>query len=383
MGDPEPSELRGRVKACQDIVLANLAMIAETPAPTFQEQHRVRFLLDRFREAGLDHISDDEANNATGYLPGPEGAPTVAVVAHLDTLFDDTVSHTLSLGPEHAKGVGLGDNSLGAAVLASLPHLIEACGIELRVNLLLLGVSRSLGRGNLGGLRFWLDHSHTAVDQAICLEGAPLGRLNFSSLAMNRGEIRVILPDEYDYTRFGVNGAIYHLNDIINRMLEIPRPARPRTSIVFGSIDGGNGFHELARKARLRFEVRSESDAVADTIERKIGEIIEEVRARSGVIIEWDAVAHRRSGGLSYGHPLVYLCRKVMRGLGIEPQIGPSMSELAAWIAAGVPAVTLGLSHSHQINTTEEEMEIEPLFDGITQVLGVLAALPSGEEGPS
>jgi len=368
-------ELEKRVREHQDILLANLVMMSETPASTFQEQNRVRFLLDRFREAGLDHISDDEVNNGIGFLPGPEDSPSVAIAAHLDTVFENTESHALSLGKERVKGIGIGDNSLGAAVLASLPYLIQELELPIHANLWFLGVSRSLGRGNLGGIRFLMDNTQQKFDQAICLEGAPLGRLNFTSLAMMRGEIEVEVPDEYDFSRFGVMGAIVHINDIINRILEIPRPSRPQTSVVFGSLHGGNSFHELARRATLRFEVRSESDQVAGKIEKRIGEIIEEVRSRSGVEIKLTKIAHRSHGGISYEDPLVQGCREVMSELNIEPKIGPSMSELAAFIARDIPAVTLGISNGQRINTLEEEVEVEPIFKGIAQVLGVLMSL--------
>lgn len=376
---PEKSEslpeLEKRVRTCQDILLANMVMMSETPAPTFHEEARVRFLLDRFREAGLDYISDDEVNNGIGFLPGPDGAPTVAVAAHLDTIFDATNSHALSLGNERVHGIGIGDNSLGAAVLASLPHLIQTLGIQLNVNLWFMGVSRSLGRGNLGGIRFLMDNTKQKFDQAICIEGAPLGRLNFTSLAMMRGEIEIAVPDQYDFSKFGVMGAIVHMNDVINRILEIPRPARPQTSIVFGSLSGGNSFHELARTTTLRFEVRSESDEVSNMIEQRIGDIIEEVRSRSGVEIEFKKIAHRSHGGLRFDHPLIQNCRDVMANLDIEPKIGPSMSELAAFIRRDVPAVTLGISNGHLINTLEEEIEVEPIYKGITQVLGVLMTM--------
>lgn len=370
----DPAVLIPHLKACQDILLANLVMLAETPAPSFEEEGRVRFLLDRFREAGLDHISADEANNAIGLLPGTDGRRTLAIVAHTDTVFSANESHALSLGADRIRGIGIGDNSLGVAVLASIPLLLQRLGIEPAANLLLLGVSRSLGRGNLGGIRFLLEHGQRRIDEAICLEGCPLGRLNFTSVAMSRGEIRVKMPDEYDFSRFGVHGAIYHLNDLINRILEIPRPSRPRTSVVFGSIRGGNTFHQLAREAFLRFEVRSESDQTAGSILDSIRMILEEVRARSGVVIELDEIAGRAHGGIPFSHPLVQSCRSAMSQLNIEPQIGPSMSELAALIAANIPAVTLGLTQVHQVNTLEEEAEIEPIFTGVAQVLGVLLA---------
>ncbi|MCC5849036.1 MAG: M20/M25/M40 family metallo-hydrolase [Verrucomicrobia bacterium] len=375
-----PPDVQGRnlvaeVRACRDILLANLVMAAETPAPTFGEEARVRFLLDRFRESGLDHISSDEVNNAVGFLPGESSNRTVAVVAHLDTVFSPKEPHALSLGSDRVRGIGIGDNSLGVAVLASLPLLFEKLNFRPKYNLLLLGVSRSLGRGNLGGIRFLLENTRQKIDEAICLEGCPLGRLNFTAVAMMRGEIRVKMPDEYDFSRFGVHGAIYHLNELINRILEIPRPSRPRTSVVFGSIEGGNTFHQLARDATLRFEVRSESDEVAGMILQKIRFILEEVRARSGVEIELDEISWRDHGGIGFDHPLVQTCRGVMESLDIQPQIGPSMSELAALIAADIPAVTLGLTRGHEVNTLAEEVEIEPMFSGIAQVLGVLQAL--------
>ena len=375
--------LLGAAKACRDILLANLVMAAEMPAPTFSEADRVRFLLDRFREAGLDHISSDEMDNAIGFLPGSVGDKTVAVVAHLDTVFDKKEHHALSLGAERVRGIGIGDNSLGVAVLASLPVLLEHLQFRPSYNLLLLGVSRSLGRGNLGGIRFLLENSSRNIDEAICLEGCPLGRLNFTAVAMMRGEIRVSMPDEYDFSRFGVHGAIYHLNDLINRILEIPRPSRPRTSVVFGSIEGGNTFHQLARDARLRFEVRSESDEVAGMILNKIRNILDEVRARSGVDIALDEIAWRDHGGIAFDHPLVRTCRAVMHELQIEPQIGPSMSELAALIAAGIPAVTLGLTRVHEVNTLGEEAEIAPMFRGLAQVLGVLQGLDTRQPAES
>lgn len=370
-----PEDLRKLVRECRDLLLANLVMTAETASPTFGEANRVRFLLDRFRESGLDNISSDEVNNAVGFLPGTIGDKTVAVVAHLDTVFEPKENHALSLGPDRVKGIGIGDNSLGAAVLVTLPMLLRHLKFQPSYNLLLLGVSRSLGRGNLGGIRFLLENSSMKIDQAVCLEGCPLGRLNYTSVAMMRGEIAVQMPDEYDFSRFGVYGAIYRLNDIINRILEIPRPSRPQTSIVFGSIEGGNTFHQLAREAKLRFEVRSESDEVAGGILQSIRGIIDEVRARSGVQIELEEIAWRQHGGIPFDHPLVQISRDVMRTLDISPQIGPSMSELAALIAAKIPAVTLGLTHVHNVNTLEETVEIEPMFDGIAQVLGVLAGL--------
>lgn len=372
-------QILSRLHECQDILLANLVMMAEKPAPTFGEEERVGFLLDRFRESGLDRISSDEMNNGVGMVPGRDGERTIAVVAHLDTLYDASVSHAVSLGPNRMKGIGLGENSVGAAVLASLPVLLESLGIHFKSNLLLAGVSRGLGRGDLGGIRFLLEQGDMELDVALCMKGSPLGRLNHRSLAMVRGEILCEVPDEFDYSRFGLNGAIVHLNEVMNSILAIARPSRPRTSIIFGSVEGGNTFGELATEARLRFEIRSESDQVVQEILAKIESIVLEVKTRNGTGVSLDLVAHRNSGGLPFDHPLVTQAVEVMNELELTPRVGPSMSELSAFIDEGVPALTLGLTKARNINTRQEEIEIEPLFTGITQVIRLLQELDEGE----
>lgn len=52
-------KIRDKVKEIREILLANLVMMGEIPAPTFGEEARIRFFLDRFTEAGLDSISTE------------------------------------------------------------------------------------------------------------------------------------------------------------------------------------------------------------------------------------------------------------------------------------------------------------------------------------
>jgi putative aminopeptidase FrvX len=68
-----------------EIVLANLVMISEIPAPTFSEQRRVEFIVNRMTEYGLQNTSTDEVDNALGVLPGGQGDKNILIVAHLDT----------------------------------------------------------------------------------------------------------------------------------------------------------------------------------------------------------------------------------------------------------------------------------------------------------
>src|SRR5690625_7913836 len=95
---------------------------------------------------------------------------------------------------------------------------------------------------------------------------------------MLRGEITCMIPERYDWSRFGVASALLTLNEVINRMNDIRLPRRPRTSIVMGSITGGASFNTIARDATLGFEVRSESQEIVDQTGTAIQDIVEEDR---------------------------------------------------------------------------------------------------------
>src|SRR5690606_23283790 len=125
---------------------------------------------DRFTECGLDNISLDQAGNVAGVISGRTGRRNLLVAAHVDKIWAETEDHTVSVGVGAMSGRGLADNSLGVAVLATLPLLLDELGIRFDANLVLLGTTRSFGRGNLRGMRFFLENSAWEFDSALCLE---------------------------------------------------------------------------------------------------------------------------------------------------------------------------------------------------------------------
>lgn len=370
--------IREQARELKEIVLANLVMFGEIPAPTFREEKRIDFLIDRFKEAELDQVSVDEGGNGIGILKGTKGNGNILLVAHADTVFSGNTDHTIEVQPEIVTGPGVADNSLGLSVLATLPFLLGKFNMKLNKNLILMGATRSLGRGNLEGLRFFLANVNRPIEVGVGLEGVELGRLSHTCIGMQRGEITCQVPEEYDWSRFGDASAILTINEVINKINEIRLPQRPRTSIVMGSIEGGTSFNTTALHSTLRFEIRSESAEMVSNINRTIREIVTEVSSRSGDTIGLDIFAKREPGGIAFSHPLIHHTRRIMNRLQIEPRPGPSTSELSAFIDHKIPAITLGLTHGDYIHEPNESIEIEPVFKGIAQVIGTLSAIDGG-----
>lgn len=371
-------KLEKNLKKHKEVLLANLVMIGEIPSPTFEESNRLEFLLDRFNEAGLTDSSIDESGNVVGVLKGRIGESSILINAHADTVFSSKTDHTMQVSSKTITGPGVADNSLGLAILATIPYILKELDFELDHDLILLGGSKSLGRGDLQGIRFFLDNNSFQISQAICIEGVELGRHSYSSIGMLRGEITCRVPESYDWSRFGDASAILTLNEVINKINDIRLPKRPRTSIVMGSIAGGTSFNTIAKDATLGFEVRSESQKVVESTGQTIQDIVMEVSSKTGDEVELDIFAKRRPGGIPYAHPLNKCAREVMEILGIEPRLAPSTSELAALIDKKIPALTLGITHGDRIHKTDETIQIEPIFKGLAQLIGMITAIDGG-----
>ena len=369
---------RKRMAELSEIMLANLVMIAEIPAPTFSEERRTGFVLDRMNEYQLLNCSTDEVGNGLGILPGEVGDRNILLVAHMDTVFPDGMDHMVTIEPGYVSGLGIGDNSLGVAAVVTLPLILKDLGIKLDSNLIVMGTSRSLGRGNIEGIRFFLDNMEIPISAGVCVEGVKLGRLSYSSIGMVRGEIRCEVPEEYDWSRFGAGGAIVNMSEVINRIFEIPLSRRPRSTIVLNSVESGAGFNTIPTKGTIQFEARSERGPMVHQLAETIENIAAEVASHTGAEITMEVVAQREPGGVEFSHPLAVGARRVLNHLDIKPRIRPSTSELSAFIDKGIPAVTLGLSTGENLNEKGERIHIDPITTGLQQLLGLILAVDKG-----
>ena len=368
------NELRNLRESC----LTDAVLLGEIPAPTFGEEERVRLALDRFRENGLDDAEIDEFGNASGILPGTEGASAILVMAHADSVFGNEVRHVLNVESDSITGPGIADNAIGMAAIVGLPKLLKNLDIRLQDDLLLLINTKSLGVANLEGSRGFLETKQRPIRAGICVEGAEQGRLSYSGLGALRGQINLHLPSNYDWNGFGAGGAITHLTRFINKIMEIPVPKEPKTKMVFGEMQSGSSFNTSPKSGILRFEITSEGDEVIDEMESQVNEHCEQYSLETGVKLKMEVVAKRKNCGIPFGHPLVKTTRAIMNESGISPSVDPSTGDLNSIIQAGHPGVTLGLTNAQNLREANESIAIQPLYSGIAQLITLLRAIDLG-----
>ena len=72
------------------------------------------------------------------FFPGTENRQTILLTAHADVPFAASVDHNCTVDDGKVHGPGVADNSLGLAILATLPTILERLDIRLKSKLLFL-----------------------------------------------------------------------------------------------------------------------------------------------------------------------------------------------------------------------------------------------------
>lgn len=373
-----------RIRALRDIIIANIVLIGQTPAPTFQEMQRCRKFMNRLLECEVDECTTDGYRNPIGVLRGADpDRPPILVAAHMDTHFSRDVDHDYTITADRIIGAGVLDNSVGVGVLASLPLIVKRLGLRFQSDILLAGVIQSLGRGNLRGMRHLVKTWATPIRGGVCIEGVELGRLNYYSDGMIRGEVTCRIGEEPGTEAGRQPNAILVLHEVIDRILQIRLPQKPHCHIILGRIAGGLEHGINAYEAELGFEIQSNSDAMVKSVYGDIADIVTGVGHEFGLKLTLETISNLYAARLPYSHPLVKTAGAVMEALGLTPLGAPAESELSILLARQIPAVTLGLTRGENYHQINSSMEIDPMFTGIAQVLGVIAAIDRelGDDG--
>ncbi|MEJ2038530.1 MAG: peptidase dimerization domain-containing protein [Desulfosarcinaceae bacterium] len=368
------------LRSMMDIIIANIVLIGQIPAPTFEESKRVEYFMQRLAEFQIDECTTDGYGNPIGIIRGSAPhKPPIFVVARMDTPFSREMDHHYMIKQNMIAGPGLLDNSLGLGVALSLPEILRKLDLRCSSDIVLAGVIQSIGRGNLRGIRHLLKTWSTPIRGAVCIESGELGRLNYYSDGMIRCEIvcKVDQAGEPHPGRFRPN-AILIINEAINRIVELRVPLKPRSRIIFGTIQGGFKHGEIAQHARLGLEVHSKTDETVRKMYREIQDIVSGIAHENDVTLKLETISNLRTARLRYTHPLVKAVVAAMGKLAITPMSAPSESEVSIFLSRHIPAVTLGVTHGEGYQKSEAKAEIDPMFRGIAQIVGTIMAIDRG-----
>ena len=368
-----------KIRKIREIIISNIVLIGQIPAPTFHEKRRAEHLVERLAEFEIDECAIDDFGNPMGIIRGSSPSrPPIFVVAHLDTFSEVSVDHHYEVTDKVIRGIGVSDNSAAVGVLVSLPEIFNRLNLRFSSDIVLVAPILSLGRGNLKGIRRLLHRWPSSIQGAICLESIELGRLNYFSYGMIRGEISCsIAAEDHERHRHKPN-AILVINEVINAILGLRLPQKPRTQIVIGKIAGGFNHGNIAYDANIGFEIRSDSDDMVKTLYVDIRDIVDEINKAFDVELKLNRISNLNATRLKYNHPLIKCASRILDSLGVEIFSEPSESTLSIFLHQKIPAITLGITRGDNFHQDDAMIEIDPMYKGIAQIPALLMAMDKG-----
>jgi tripeptide aminopeptidase len=368
-----------KIRKIREIIISNIVLIGQIPAPTFHEKRRAEHLVERLAEFQVDECSIDDFGNPVGIIRGTSPTkPPIFIVAHLDTFSEVENDQHYEVTDKIISGIGVSDNSAAVGVLMSLPEIFKHLDLQFASDIVLVAPIQSLGRGNLRGIRRLLRNWPSSIRGAICLESIELGRLNYFSYGMIRSEISCsIAVEDYEERHYKPN-AILVINEVINAILGLRLPQKPRTQIVIGKIAGGFNHGEIAYDANIGFEIRSDSDDMVKALYADIRDIVGGINKTFDVELQLNRISNLNQTRLNYNHPLIKCASRILNRLDMDVFSEPSESALSIFLHRKIPAITLGITRGDNFHQDGAMIEIEPMYKGIAQIPALLMAMDNG-----
>ncbi len=375
--------LRAALEACQTRLIAETIAIQQIAAPTFEESARAEYVRARFAAMpALDPSSlcIDDLYNVYACLRGNDPSlPALLVSAHTDTVFSRQTPLSVRQTAENICGAGIGDNSLGVAALLAAAELLSQSAISLPADVWFVANSREEGLGNLDGIRAVHARLGKRLGHAIVIEGMALGHVYIGGIAVKRLRIACQTEGGHSWLHFGRPSAIHHLMRLGAQIAALRPPESPRSTYNIGVIEGGRSVNSIADRAALLLDLRSETREGLAALERSVLNLID-LNRTNGVQFEVSTVGDRPSGSIPRSHPLAQLAHETLSYLGIQPTFEHGSTDANALLANGLPTITIGITRGGNAHREDEFIEIEPIRDGIWQLLlliGAAAALPA------
>ncbi len=368
-----------KIRKVREIIISNIVLIGQISAPTFHERRRAERLVERLAEFQVDECLLDDFGNPIGVIKGSSpDKPPIFIVAHLDTFSEVEADQHFEVTDKIISGLGVSDNSAAVGVLASLPEIFRHLELRFESDIVLVAPVCNLGAGNLRGIRRLLKTWPTPIAGAICLESVELGRLNYYSDGMIRGEIECSIAIEEKWERYQKPNAILIINEVINAILNLRLPQKPRTQIVIGRIAGGLDHGKIAYDAKIGFEIQSDSDDMVKELYADIRDIVDGINKAFAVELRLNRISNLNATRLRYNHPLIKCATRILNRLGVEVVSEPSETALSIFLRRQIPAITLGITSGDNFHQEGAMVKIEPMFKGIAQIPALIMAMDNG-----
>jgi tripeptide aminopeptidase len=186
----------------------------------------------------------------------------------------------------------------------------------------------------------------------VVLDGSGTDHVTTKALASRRLEATITGPGGHSWSDFGMPNPINALVRASVRFINTKVPVAPRTTFNIGQIEGGTSVNSIPYEAKLKVDIRSESEdelaklesALRECIAAGVRDEMESSRDRSKGKLEWkvELLGSRPGGELSANSALLAALRAADEYLGNQSRIERSSTDANVPLSNGIEAVSIG-----------------------------------------
>ncbi len=325
--------------------------LTEIPAPPFQEAQRAAAVKLLLASSGLE-VQIDKTGNVVGELRGANEKEVVVLSAHLDTVFPASTEIKVRRDGDRLLAPGISDNGTGLAALVAIARACHEAHIKPRRTILFVADVGEEGEGNLRGMRALIEAYKPKLKAVIVLDGSGTDHVTTKALASRRLEATITGPGGHSWSDFGMPNPINALVRASVRFINTKVPVAPRTTFNVGQIEGGTSVNSIPYEAKLKVDIRSESEDELTKLESALRECIaagvrdemESSRDRTKGKLEWkvELLGSRPGGELPANSAVLAALRSADEFVGNQSRVERSSTDANVPLAHGIDAISIG-----------------------------------------
>lgn len=351
---PDVTRALAIIDESRDVAENWLIELTEIEAPPFKEANRGIYFSHLLELNGVDEVSTDAEGNVLGRIPGQGGNSTLAVVAHLDTVFPEGTDVRVRKDGSQYCAPGIGDNGRGLVATLLLARAITAAELAHSGDILLVGSVGEEGIGDLRGVRYLLREGGPKIDEFIAIDGGGASRITTRAVGSIRYRLVVRGPGGHSYGAFGLANPAHALSRAIHyfddRAHGYVNAEGAKTTYNIGRIGGGTSVNSIPFENWAEIDMRSPDPdrlaAMDEILKTAVAKALDEQNdlRTSGepLTVEFERIGYRPAGRTDHGTPLVQRIMAAMRYHNLEPALREGSTDANVPMSLGIPAVTIG-----------------------------------------
>jgi acetylornithine deacetylase/succinyl-diaminopimelate desuccinylase-like protein len=331
----------------------NLIELTEIAAPPFKEQKRAERFAEKIKEIGLDSVWIDGEGNVLGLLKGLVGNKTVALDAHLDTVFPEGTDVTTRIINDTIYAPGIGDDTRGLSMVLTVLKTIKDKDIKTRDNILIVGTVGEEGLGDLRGVKYLFKNNVPKIDSWIAIDGGDIGRVNIKGLGSYRYRVTFNGPGGHSWGAFGLANPHHAMGSAIDNFIDAANEYTlegPKTSYNIGVVNGGTSVNSIPFESIMEIDIRSIEPARLDVMEGLLNQAVSDAlkkqnsikREGASLTVNIDKIGNRPSGSLEPNLPLIQRAMAATAYFNETPSLTIGSTDSNIPISLGIPSVTIG-----------------------------------------